>query len=203
MGYLVMVDNQQIIAILRGITPEDAVPHIACLVEQGIHRIEITTNSPNWEISLRQVRHRFGNDIQLGVGTVTTEDQVQRSFAAAADFILTPNLNPAVIAQAKLYGLVVYAGVFSPSEIFTAIDLGVDVMKVFPAYSLPKNYPQLVKGPLSQPVSFSAVGGVGVENAAEFLRYYDSVGLGSTLYKTGQLVSETAARCELLLQHRQ
>ncbi|WP_312463758.1 MULTISPECIES: bifunctional 4-hydroxy-2-oxoglutarate aldolase/2-dehydro-3-deoxy-phosphogluconate aldolase [Pantoea] len=137
------------------------------------------------------------------MGTVTTEDQVQRSFAAAADFILTPNLNPAVISHAKLYGLVVYAGVFSPSEIFTAIDLGVDVMKVFPACSLPKNYPQLVKGPLSQPVSFSAVGGVGVENAAEFLRYYDSVGLGSTLYKPGQLVSETAARCELLLQHRQ
>jgi len=77
------------------------------------------------------------------------------------------------------------------------------VMKVFPACSLPKNYPQLVKGPLSQPVSFSAVGGIGVENAAEFLRYYDSVGLGSTLYKTGQLVSQTAARCELLLQHRQ
>ncbi len=198
-----MADNQPIIAILRGITPEDAVPHITCLVEQGIHRIEITTNSPNWEISLRQVRHRFGNDIQLGVGTVTTVDQVQRSFAAAADFILTPNLNPAVIAQAKLHGLVVYAGVYSPSEIFTAIDLGVDVMKVFPACALPTNYPQLVKGPLSQPVSFSAVGGVGVENVAEFLRYYDSVGLGSALYKTGQRVTETAARCELLLQHRQ
>ncbi|KNC05709.1 2-dehydro-3-deoxyphosphogluconate aldolase [Pantoea sp. RIT-PI-b] len=198
-----MADNHQIIAILRGITPEDAVPHIACLVEHGIYRIEITTNSPNWEISLRQVRQRFGNDIQLGVGTVTTEDQVQRSFAAAADFILTPNLNPAVIAQAKLHRLLVYAGVYSPSEIFTAIDLGADVMKVFPACALPTNYPQLVKGPLSQPVSFSAVGGVGVENATEFLRYYDSVGLGSALYKTGQRVSETAARCELLLQHRQ
>ena len=202
MGCLVMADNHPIIAILRGITPEDAVPQIACLVEHGIKRIEITTNSPSWENSLQQVRQRFGNDIQLGVGTVTTADQVQRSFAAAADFILTPNLNPAVIAQAKLHRLVVYAGVFSPSEIFTAIDLGVDVMKVFPACALPANYPQLVKGPLSQPVSFSAVGGVGVENSAEFLHYYDSVGLGSALYRTGQRVDVTAERCKLLLQHR-
>lgn len=198
-----MVNNQQIIAILRGITADDAVSHIACLVEHGINRVEITTNSPGWETSLHQVRQRFGHDIQLGVGTVTTADQVQRCFAAAVDFILTPNLNPKIITQAKQHGLFVCAGVFTPGEIFTAVDLGVDVMKIFPACALPRNYPQLMKGPLSQPLHFSAVGGVEVENAGEFLRYYDSVGLGSALYKPGQRVADTAARCELLLQHWQ
>ncbi|WP_455846054.1 2-dehydro-3-deoxyphosphogluconate aldolase [Pantoea agglomerans] len=198
-----MANNQQIIAILRGIAPDDAVPHIACLVEHGINRIEITTNSPDWETSLHQVRQRFGHDIQLGVGTVTTSDQVQRSYAAAADFILTPNLNPQVIAQAKKHGLFVCAGVFSPGEIFNAVDLGVDVMKIFPACALPRNYPQLMKGPLFQPTRFSAVGGVEIADVGEFLRYYDSVGLGSALYKPGQAVADTAARCELLLQYWQ
>jgi 2-dehydro-3-deoxyphosphogalactonate aldolase len=203
MRYFVMVNKQQIIAILRGITTDDAVSHIACLVERGINCVEITTNSPGWETSLHHVRQHFGSDIQLGVGTVTTSEQVQRCYAAAADFILTPNLNPTVIAQAKQQGLFVCAGVLTPGEIFTAVDLGVDVMKIFPAGALPPNYPQLVKGPLSQPVSFSAVGGVEVENAAEYLRYYDSIGLGSALYKPGQCVAETAARCELLLQYWQ
>lgn len=198
-----MKDNPQIIAILRGITPDEAVPHIACLLEHGINRVEITTNSPEWEASLHRVRQHFGADIQLGVGTVTSGDHLRRSVAAGADFILTPNLNPQLITQAKEQGLFVCAGVFTPGEIFTAVDSGADVVKIFPACALPRNYPQLIKGPLSQPVSFSAVGGVEIDNAAEFLRYYDSVGLGSALYKPGQRVADTAARCERLRQHRQ
>lgn len=198
-----MERNQRIIAILRGITPDDAVAHITCLLKHGINRVEITTNSPDWETSLHRVRQHFGSNIQLGVGTVTTPDQVRRCYAAAADFILTPNLNPMVIAQAKQHGLFVYAGVFTPGEIFTAVDLGVDVMKIFPACALPHNYPQLIKGPLSHPVNFSAVGGVAMENVDEYLRYYDSVGLGSALYKPGQRVIDTAARCERLREHRQ
>lgn len=198
-----MNNNSHIIAILRGITADEAVPHIACLVEHGIQCIEITTNSPEWETSLHRVRQHFGRDIQLGAGTVTTGDHVRRSVAAGADFILTPNLNPQVITLAKEQGLFVCAGVFTPGEIFTALDLGADVMKIFPACALPRNYPQLIKGPLSQPVSFSAVGGVDLDNAAEFLRYYDSVGLGSALYKPGQRVADTAACCERLRQHGQ
>ncbi|ROR15298.1 bifunctional 4-hydroxy-2-oxoglutarate aldolase/2-dehydro-3-deoxy-phosphogluconate aldolase [Erwinia sp. JUb26] len=198
-----MESNQKIIAILRGITADEAVPHIACLAENGITRIEITTNSPSWETSLCRVRQRFGGDIQLGVGTVTTADHLRRSVAAGADFILTPNLNPSIVTQAKAQGLFVCAGVFTPGEIFSAVELGVDVMKIFPACALPRNYPQLIKGPLSQPVSFSAVGGVEVDNVAEFLRYYDSVGLGSALYKPGQRVADTAARCAQLRQHGQ
>lgn len=198
-----MVTNSNIIAILRGITPTEVVPQIACLLEHGIDHVEITTNSPEWETSLRLVRQQFGHDVRLGVGTVTTPEQVQRCFTASADFILTPNLNPGVIRQAKQQRIRVCAGVFTSTEIFKAIDLCVDVMKIFPACALPYNYPHLMKGPLTQPVSFSAVGGVEIENAADYLRHYDSVGLGSTLYKPGQSVSTTAARCQLLLKHRQ
>ncbi|MEZ3498705.1 bifunctional 4-hydroxy-2-oxoglutarate aldolase/2-dehydro-3-deoxy-phosphogluconate aldolase [Pantoea sp. KPR_PJ] len=197
-----MVNSQQIIAILRGITPEDAVSHIACLQEHGINRVEITTNSPGWETSLHQVRQHFGHEVQLGVGTVTTAEQVQRCFDADADFILTPNLNPQVIAQAKQHRLFICAGVFTPGDIFTAAALGVDVMKIFPACALPPNYPQLIKGPLSRPVHFSAVGGIELDNAGAFLRFYDSVGLGSALYLPGQRVADTAARCRQLLQYR-
>lgn len=198
-----MVTNSNIIAILRGITPTEVVPQIACLLEHGIDHVEITTNSPEWETSLRLVRQQFGHDVRLGVGTVTTPEQVQRCFTASADFILTPNLNPGVIRQAKQHRIRVCAGVFTSTEIFKAIDLCVDVMKIFPACALPYSYPHLMKGPLTQPVSFSAVGGVEIENAADYLRHYDSVGLGSTLYKPGQSVSTTAARCQLLLKHRQ
>lgn len=194
-----MIPDNQIVAILRGITPPESVEQVACLLDHGITTVEITTNSPDWAISLKCVRSAFGSRVQSGAGTVLTPDLVKTCAEAGAEFILTPNLDSRVVEAAKRHGLRVCAGVLTASEIFTACELGVEVLKIFPAAALPLNYPQLIKGPLSSAVMFSAVGGVNVDNAAEYLRYYDSVGIGSSLYRPGQPVSLTAERCQILL----
>ncbi|WLI76434.1 2-dehydro-3-deoxyphosphogluconate aldolase [Kosakonia sp. H02] len=194
-----MINSKQIVAILRGITPAECVEQVACLRDHGITCVEITTNSPEWQISLAQVHKAFGESIDLGAGTVLTASQVENCHLAGAGFILTPNLDARVVEAAKQHGLRVCAGVFTSSEIFRACELDVDVLKIFPAGALPLNYPQMIKGPLSQGVSFSAVGGVEVENAADYLPYYNSVGIGSSLYRPGQSVAVTAQRARQLL----
>ena len=194
-----MITASRIVAILRGITPSECVEHIACLRDHGITTIEITTNSPDWETSLRRVRSIFDDNVQLGAGTVLTPSQVDTCAQAGAEFILTPNLDLRVVKAAKQRGLRICAGVFTASEIFTACEHGVDVLKVFPAAALPLDFPQLIKGPLSTPAIFSAVGGINSENAIAYLRHYDSVGIGSALYRPGQRVAVTAKHCALLL----
>lgn len=194
-----MIPDNRIVAILRGITPQESVEQVACLLDHGIATVEITTNSPDWAISLKRVRSAFGDRVQSGAGTVLTPDHVATCAEAGAEFILTPNLDSRVVVAAQRYGLRVCAGVFTASEIFTACELGVEVLKIFPAAALPLNYPQLIKGPLSSAVIFSAVGGVDVDNAADYLHYYDSAGIGSSLYRPGQPVSVTAERCQILL----
>ncbi len=192
---------EQIVAILRGIAPAECIEQVACLRDHGITTMEITTNSPQWESSLARVASVFGDAITLGAGTVLTAQQVTACRAAGAQFILTPNLDARVVEAAQQQGLRVCAGVFSSSEIFRACELGVDVLKIFPASALPLNFPQMIKGPLSKAVPFSAVGGVDVSNAAAYLAHYDSVGIGSSLYKPGQTAAVTAQRCQQLL-HR-
>ncbi|MCT9844834.1 beta/alpha barrel domain-containing protein [Leclercia tamurae] len=198
-----MMVSAGIIAILRGITPADCVEQVACLRDHGITTIEITTNSPEWSTSLRRLRDAFGDGVTVGAGTVLTPEHVAICAAAGGQFILTPNLDLRVIHAAKRQGLGVCAGVMTPSEIFSACEAGADVLKIFPASALPENYPQMIKGPLSAPVRFSAVGGVDVNNAADYLRYYDSVGIGSALYRPGQPVVTTAERCAQLLEGRE
>jgi len=190
-----MEPDSQIIAILRGITPGDAVEQIGCLLAHGICDIEIPTNSPEWSVSIQNAKAVFGEAINLGAGTILTVEQAILAAQMGARFILTPNLNPAVIQAAKKSGLSVCAGVFTSSEIFTAIELGVDCLKIFPAGALPVNYPQMIKGPLSQESHFSAVGGITIDNARQYLRYYNSVGIGSSLYRAGQTVDITAGNC--------
>ncbi|MGR4048023.1 2-dehydro-3-deoxyphosphogluconate aldolase [Kosakonia cowanii] len=191
---------EQIVAILRGIAPAECVEQVACLRDHGITTIEITTNSPQWESSLTRVASVFGDAVTLGAGTVLTAQQVAACRAAGAQFILTPNLDPRVVEAAQQQGLRICAGVFSSSEIFRACELGVDVLKIFPASALPLNFPQMIKGPLSKAVPFSAVGGVEIGNAAAYLAHYDSVGVGSSLYRPGQTTAVTAQRCQQLFQ---
>ena len=195
-----MINSAKVVAILRGITAEEAIEHVACLLEYGINTVEITTNSPGWDQSVQQISRQFGERVRVGAGTVLTPEQVETSALRGAGFILTPNLDFRVVTAAKRHGLDVCAGVFTSSEIFSACEMGVDVLKIFPAAALPVNYPQLIKGPLSQASHFCAVGGVDIENAADYLQYYDSVGIGSALYRCGQSVATTAERCQQLLQ---
>lgn len=189
---------ENIVAILRGLPPNEIIEHLDCLVNHGITRVEIPTNSPHWIESVLRARTHFGRTLELGVGTVLTAQQVKECAAVGADFILTPNLDVRVIKEALNLKLCIVAGVFSATEIFQAASWGLTQVKLFPASALPLDYASQIKGPLSAPLRFMAVGGVSVVNAATYLKHYDCVGIGSSLYRPGQSVSLTEQNCRRL-----
>ncbi|MCS2609230.1 2-dehydro-3-deoxy-6-phosphogalactonate aldolase [Halomonas dongshanensis] len=189
-----MATRTNLIAILRGIEPHEAVAHTEQLLALGLVDIEIPTNSPKWFESVQMVVENFGSDLNIGVGTVTSATLARQAREAGARYIVTPNLDPSVIDMARSLGLKTCIGVFSASEIFAAVSMGVDLLKVFPAAALPTEYPKYIKGPLSETVRFAAVGGIDASNAQAFLAHYDAIGLGSAIYKPGQSVEQTASK---------
>ncbi|MCU5771777.1 2-dehydro-3-deoxyphosphogluconate aldolase [Erwiniaceae bacterium BAC15a-03b] len=194
-----MMFNGPVVAILRGITPQECLPQVECLLQYGIADIEIPANSPDWQTTIRLLKQRFGNSIHLGAGTITEPPLAEAAAQAGADYILTPDLNPAVISRSRALRLKICAGVFSASEIFCACASGVDALKIFPAAALPVDYPQLIKGPLQQPIPFCAVGGINLQNIAAYLSHYDGVGIGSALYQPGQSLEQMHQRCRQLV----
>lgn len=192
--------NGHVVAILRGIRPQECIGQVECLLEFGISDIEIPANSPDWQQSLRLLKQHFGAAIHLGAGTITEPALVEASVQAGADYILTPNFNPQVVSRSKALGMKICAGVFSASEIFSACALGADALKIFPAAALPLNYPQLIKGPLQQQFPFCAVGGIELADMRSWLRHYDAVGIGSALYQPGQTIQQMRSRCRQLTE---
>lgn len=195
-----MIFNGKVVAILRGIRPQECLAQVECLLEHGISDIEIPANSPDWQQSLRLLKQQFGAEISLGAGTIIEPDGVDASARSGADYILTPNFNPQVVSRCKALGLKSCVGVFSPSEIFSACALQADALKIFPAAALPLNYPQMIKGPLQTPIPFCAVGGVELADIRSWLRHYDAVGIGSALYQPGQTPEQMRSRCRQLIE---
>lgn len=195
-----MLFNGRIIAILRGVTPDDCVAQVEALVDHNIVDVEIPANSPDWTQSIRLIKRHFARRVNLGGGTIITPAQAAACAQAGADYALTPNLDENVVETCRAQGLKICAGVYTSTEIFAACALGVDALKIFPAVTLPASWPQLIKGPLSQAVPFCAVGGIDENNMAAFLQHYDSVGIGSALYRPSQAASVTRQRAASLVR---
>jgi len=171
-----------IVAILRGIQPEEAVEICQALVDGGIKLIEITMNSPRAIESIKLVVNHFENtDVEIGAGTVLTSEEVKAVADAGGKYIISPNCNPVVIQKTKELGLLSLPGVFTVSEAFTALDAGADFLKLFPAGRLPPEYIKDIKAVV--PADFLAVGGVSPENINDYLQYTVGAGIGSALYK--------------------
>ncbi|HEY0211943.1 2-dehydro-3-deoxyphosphogluconate aldolase [Acerihabitans sp.] len=194
-----MLFKGKIIAILRGISPSEAIEHVTGLVDSGISDVEIPANSPDWAQSIQDIKRHFGLQVNLGAGTIITTAQVQTCAQAGADYILTPNLDENVVRATQARALKTCIGVYTSTEIFAASALGASALKIFPAAALPANWPRLIKGPLGHAIPFCAVGGIDEENMAEYLRHYDSVGIGSALYRPGQPPSLTRRRAVALM----
>src|SRR5436190_23464991 len=122
-----------LIAILRGIRPEEAVAHVQALIDAGFDAIEIPLNSSDWRTSIRAVAAQFGARALIGGGTVLREDEVDALAEAGGRLLVTPNTRPALIAHAVQRGLQVAAGFATASEAFAAIDAGAQALKLFPA----------------------------------------------------------------------
>ncbi|WP_158782432.1 2-dehydro-3-deoxy-6-phosphogalactonate aldolase [Pantoea sp. BAV 3049] len=182
-----------LIAILRGIRPEEAEAHVGALVEAGFDAVEIPLNSPDWQLSIASMVKTFGDKALIGAGTVLEPEQVDRLAEMNSKLVVTPNTDVAVIRRAVEHGMTVAAGCATASEAFAALKAGAQALKIFPSSAFGPDYIKALKAVLPSEVPVFAVGGVTPENLHAFLAAgCVGAGLGSDLYRAGQPVSRTA-----------
>ena len=181
-----------LIAILRGIRPDEAVAHVEALIDAGFDAIEIPLNSPDWQTSIRDVAARFGTKALIGGGTVLQPGQADALADAGGKLVVTPNTRPSLISHAVRRGMLVAAGFATASEAFDALDAGAQALKLFPATTYGAAHVKALRAVLP-PVPLFAVGGITPANLAEYMGAgCIGAGLGSDLYKPGQDVARTA-----------
>jgi 2-dehydro-3-deoxyphosphogalactonate aldolase len=186
-----------LVAILRGITPEEVLEHASGLLAAGFEMIEVPTNSPRWQESVALLQRHYGSKAHIGAGTVIDEDKLDALIASGAPLMVTPNTNPALIRRAKAAGLTTCVGAMTPSEVFAALEAGADIVKVFPAAIMGVGYVRALVSVLPKTTQLYAVGGITPDNLAEYLAAgYHGAGLGSDLYRAGQTAEETLQKAQ-------
>jgi 2-dehydro-3-deoxyphosphogalactonate aldolase len=186
-----------LIAILRGITPDEVRAHVRVLIDAGISQIEIPTNSPDWLGSVQLALQEADGHAEVGAGTVLDIADVDRLADTGARLMVTPNTNPVVIAHARSRGLDIAAGFATASEAFAAVAAGAQRLKLFPASQFGPGYVRALKAVLPGDVPLYAVGGIGPGNLAEYLQAgCAGAGLGGELYHAGQDAATTAQHAD-------
>lgn len=176
------VRQRKIVAIVRGLPPENMVRLGHAFEEGGIGLMEITYNQKapeTWKdtaAAIEAVAKEFGDRLLAGAGTVITLEQVAMTYNAGGRYLVTPATQPEIIRAGKALGLGLYPGAMTPTEILEAYNAGADAVKVFPASALGVGYIKAVRAPLSH-IPLMAVGGVNEKNAADFMKA-GCVGLG-------------------------
>jgi len=183
-----------LIAVLRGITPEE-IPGVAgALFEAGFRVLEVPLNSPRAFASIAQLAQRHGDHCLVGAGTVIDVADVARIRDAGGRLVVMPHADTAVVRAAKTAGLVCAPGVATPTEAFAAIAAGADGLKMFPAEALPPAALKAWRAVLPKDVPVFAVGGIRPETmAAYWAAGAAGFGTGSNLYRPGAALAEVRA----------
>jgi 2-dehydro-3-deoxyphosphogluconate aldolase/(4S)-4-hydroxy-2-oxoglutarate aldolase len=170
-----------LLAVIRGPSPELTCQMVAALMKGGVKGIEITYSTPDAESVVAELAHTYGDQILLGMGTLTEEAQAERAKQAGAKFLVSPICEPGLLRAMIASGLVTMGGAFTPTEVFQAYRLGVDVVKVFPGSLAGPGYVKALKGPFPY-IPMMPTGGVSAANAADwFAAGVIAVGAGSEL----------------------
>lgn len=184
-----------LVAILRGLTPADAIAIGHALVDAGFHVLEVPLNSPQPFESIALLHATFGDRCRIGAGTVRTAGQVEAVAAAGGRLIVMPHADVAVIAAAKRTGMWCVPGVATPTEAFAALDAGADALKLFPAEQLAPAVLKAWRSVLSADATLLPVGGITPERMADYVAAgADGFGIGSALYAPGRDAADTARR---------
>lgn len=178
--------QRSLVAILRGIKPEEAESVVGTLVEEGFELIEIPLNSPDPYNSIRKAVDAFGSRCVIGAGTVLSAEQVDRLADAGGRLVVSPNIEPSVIARASEHKMLTMPGVFTPTEALLAVKCGASALKFFPGSVLGTSGIAAIKTILPTDTIVGVVGGVSEGSFAEFRKIgISTFGLGSNLYAPG------------------
>ena len=177
----------KIIAIIRGIASDNIIELVEAMLAGGVDCAEVTFDQSSAEaardtlVSIRRICDHFGDKVCVGAGTVMSPEQVRQAAEAGAKYIISPNVDPAVIAETKKLGLVSIPGAMTPTEAAWAYSLGGDIIKLFPAGNLGASYIKALKAPLKH-IPVTAVGGVNAKNCTEFFKAgVIGIGVGGNL----------------------
>ncbi|MEP3437220.1 MAG: 2-dehydro-3-deoxy-6-phosphogalactonate aldolase [Hoeflea sp.] len=193
--------KRSLVAILRGIKPEETADIVDGLIAAGFTAIEIPLNSPDPFRSIEIAVKRAPKNVIIGAGTVLTVEDVDRLNSVGGRLMVSPNAEPGVISQAASHGMVTMPGVFTPTEALSACAAGASALKFFPASVLGPSGINAIRAILPKDVPVGAVGGVSNDDFAAYARVgVRTFGLGSSLYKAGMEPGEVAARAEAAIK---
>ena len=190
-----------VVAILRGVTPDEVVGIGEALVAAGIRLIEVPLNSPDPIEGIRRLVDAMGDRALCGAGTVLEPAMVDAVAGVGGKLLVTPNVNPAVIARGEALGMEPMPGFATPTEAFTAVAAGAKRLKLFPASGFGTAYLRAIREVLPAGVEAWAVGGTGASNIGEWLAAgCEGIGVGGALYKAGDDAATVAERAKALVE---
>lgn len=164
-----IVAESGVVAVMRAPNKDILLDISQALLAGGVPAIEVTMTTPKAIQAIEMLADRFGDQAVVGVGTVIDASTCRDAIAAGAQFVVSPNFDPAVVETTKRYGKISIPGAFTPTEILAAWTAGADVVKVFPSTALGPNYFRDILAPLPQ-LRLIPTGGVDIKNVGEWIK---------------------------------
>ncbi|MCA6101663.1 2-dehydro-3-deoxy-6-phosphogalactonate aldolase [Bradyrhizobium australafricanum] len=193
--------KRPLVAILRGVKPDEVLGIVGALLDAGMTAIEIPLNSPEPFRSIEIAAKRAPADVLIGAGTVLTAADVDRLHDVGGRLMVSPNVDVEVLARARDHAMITMPGVFSPTEALLAARAGASSLKFFPASVLGAAGITAIHAVLPPDVMIAAVGGVSDQNFAEYVEAgIRAFGLGSSLYKPGMTAADIAVRARVTIE---
>jgi 2-dehydro-3-deoxyphosphogalactonate aldolase len=182
-----------LIAILRGLRPQEAVQVAGILYDAGFRVVEVPLNSPAPLDSIARIAAHFAGRLVTGAGTVVESGAVAKLAEAGAELVVAPNFDERVVRAAKQKGMIAIPGVATPSEAFAALGAGADALKLFPAEMIAPPVLRSMRAVLPGATKLVPVGGITPSNIAAYREAVaDAFGIGSALFKPGKTMAEIA-----------
>ena len=201
MNFEQFVGQCPLVAILRGLAPEEALGMGQTLVDAGFSIIEVPLNSPRPFESISILQESLGRRALIGAGTVLSTDAVDSVAAAGGKLIVMPHCNTKVISYAKSLGLYCVPGIATPTEAFAALDAGADALKLFPAESAAPAVVKAMLAVLPKSTRILPVGGIAPDTMADYWAAGAAgFGLGSALYKAGMSVDQVGTNAAAFIE---